>query len=547
MQGPRGTVATVTPPRNRMNGMNSPLIDHNENIGKVAENLAEVSEAQVVLEREYGRLVNEILSEMGGNSLENLVMLLGYFDKAVQLPEEVRNRAILTLVDRISTVIEREDNPKRAITNLFETWAESYDDHMRTTGHEKAVDNLIKQLVELRRLGFGSDTKPILGDSIREESGGTGTVIKLLCDNMDPEEIAKIRITLNDLSPRMKGIARRKLEGLCDVEYTSYDLREAAVIEPVDTSILSQTLHLIADPELIKLEKDPDGVMENPEHEQIKAEVIERIFRDLAWNGYFVLIDEWPAKLSEQHTSPMAMIISRMFREIFRPIGNDRNPLRDKIIKRIPEARFVAELKARIDAKHSMYLLIYRKDPDKAERRGRKLPSTRGEIVEDDSVSVNAANRARAMAVRKIIEAFERVDESFRNGYVPVNGERQNWVNLIPFGEDIVINPSRKRLHQKKYGTIILAQKLHTMKEERRRKMINQALKHLKRGGSLLVIDEWDPPANASWPSRKRHFSDLLIGPHKPKTLIFEGALRQTIVDGFDSGMYGYLYRKVSC
>ena len=62
----------------------------------------------------------------------------------------------------------------RVMKKLFQLWAHDYDEHMIQTGHERAVENLLRQAIELNRMNFGNYDIPIIGRRLLNLSCGTG-------------------------------------------------------------------------------------------------------------------------------------------------------------------------------------------------------------------------------------------------------------------------------------------------------------------------------------------------------------------------------------
>ncbi len=436
---------------------------------------------------------------------------------------------------------------------LFSLWAPTYDEDM--AGHELAVKHLVLQALELNRLHFGNYTRPmdsragasrIFGKEILESSCGTGAIIKLLWENLPAEDRRRLRIIANDTDKEMTAEARKKLrlmeDGPHSIKFTNNDIRDFGIRHSFDTAVLSQTLHLISDPVLLEEERHlKKGDERDDDHSEMKLKVIRDMFDKLVFGDHFLLIDEWPAKISIKPTDLLSVVLSKLFGEIFRPLAHDS--LVD-LMKDIPSACWVAELKARIDGDHSMYMNIYRKDGDRVRLGGKSLPAT-GEIPG----GFPRLTTARMQATRRIEEAFTAMDRHFRENFLPVNGERAGWVRYIPFGEGnrLEFDPREGmgvgcEFGGKRYGTIVLNRTLHMLDDSRRKELLEKAVNSLDLGGSLLIIDEWPAVPETSRFST-REFRNTTMK-HFKQQLMFEGGLRETIVPGYDSGMYGYLYRK---
>lgn len=481
---------------------------------------------------------------------------------------------------------------QKSMSALFgQVWTpEDYDHHMLYTGHDSAVAFTIMQAAELQRMEFGDPTAHahIFGRKIWDMSCGTGTGIKLLCENLKPvlgpEGIRGVTVIANDISDGMKSAAKRKLRNVCRVGgYPREDIRYiGSQAKKVDTAVLSQTLHLITDPYLVAEEKRtgrPDlDTIEAAEHLTIKAKVVADAFEKLNWGGHFVLIDEWSPVLTNNNANPLAPDIDALFHENFRPVRY-RSTFRDHVMSGIKSACFVAELKARIDGYHSMYIIIYRKDQNR-KRNGIK---TLAEAVAGGELHPEAAGMARGRAMRDIYAAFVSTDVHFIKNFRPTNGSSGPqpehaqpgagqvsgaWSELKPLGVGPTllsatdpeiplsaiagetyraggtgVESFEKALAARKYNTIVIAQLLHEVDSERRIAMVRNAINALEIGGSLMFIDEWPVADGKQTGIRNRDFRDGLM--NQFKDLIFEGALRETIVHEYDGGIYGYLYRKI--
>jgi SAM-dependent methyltransferase len=438
-------------------------------------------------------------------------------------------------VNNILARLQGESYSRQLTKLLFRRWARDglYDEHMKATGHDLAVDHLVQQLVEIDRLHTSNGYKPIIGPRVLDMAGGTGTILKLLFDKLEQSEMAGLSVTLNDLSADMKKIARRKLRGSQpSVLYTGHDIRRMPFPdETFDVAIMSQVLHLLTDPKALKMERHPDYIMTvGNTHIQAKIEVIRRTFEMLRWNGHFVLIDEWPATFTRNIENPVQLLISTLFGKTFRPVGP--KDLRDGIMKNIPFARFVAELKIPIDAYHQMYMHLYRKDPDKAAPVRRRLRSA----------------KLKPQAENMVVQAFQRTDGVFRDRYSinhlkPNNGSKP-WVDLLPMDLTGQVFDTRTdgELPERKrhFNGIILSGLLHGHTPGERFRLMARAQDAIKTGGWLLVLDEW--PMNNQNSLPKHQFRDTFM---KNFNVIFEGALRAHVQEGYDNGVYGYLFRKI--
>lgn len=476
-------------------------------------------------------------------------------------------------------------SPKNYSTNLIKmlfgdiVWADGYDPHMKATGHDNAIDNLLKQAYLLDALRDIENREPFIGEDILEMSCGTGTVIDLLCRNATPENRARIKVVANDLSDAMKDIARKKLWGQCDVKYTCQDVRKLKLPEAsFDTAILSQTLHLITDPKKLNKEMSANSVRGFSDHVDAKIDAIRRAFASLKEGGHFMLIDEWPAVLTAKAVAKQKKenAVTTLFETTFRPI-QERMDIRTDVMTSIPGARFVAELKAPIDRWHSMYLFIYEKRDENEEKR--KLPPpekdmgtskqevilnfiSKAEVERQERIATIA--KARENAEVRLLGSLMEIDSKFRAAYWPEDGEAPaesagsadtvyKWRKFTPM-LDLestlrIDNPLKiSELGSKEWTTIIISRQMHQMDESHREELIEGAINALTEGGALLIADEWDPPEGSSHPIvEKADLWKTMKKYQKKDVIMFEASMREPIMAEYQgSGMFGYLYRKIN-
>jgi len=428
---------------------------------------------------------------------------------------------------------------------VFTEWAKGYDTHMEETGHDRALEIVLKMIVEAHFCKAPAGGHLIFGGRLLEMGCGTGAAIIKLAQLLPAGEFESMEITANDITRAMIAQAEEKRAGMDNVTYTIKDIcKRVRFGHRFETVILSQTLPFIADP--VWLERENQQGIENSEHVHKKLEVIRWVFdKLLEINGYFILIDEWPMKFTDSTRSPgkKETDIELKFRKIFRPI-KERSTLYNRIFKRIPGARFVAEVKIRIDKEHSMYCMVYRNDPDKLDNRNRHLPTTEEKAAEE-GIKLAGADAARERAVHRLMDTLRAIDRHFTEHFKPINGESEVWTELMPIDEkDVYDSREGKPIDpESSYNTIILTRKLHELGEQPRQRLMKDALRSLRDGGALVVIEEWAAPENAPHPIRKRDWRDEVLVPHRDR-LVFQASFREPIVAGFDSGMYCYVYRK---
>jgi SAM-dependent methyltransferase len=410
------------------------------------------------------------------------------------------------------------------INNLrYRLFAPHYDTHMES--HERAIDILLRQLVDVEKIAF-TDQR-LVHDDILEMSCGTGTVIKLLCSAMEAQRVRQMRFVANDISEDMMAVAREKLSGL-PVTFTSHDINELSLpAEPFRSVILSQTLHLITDEDVVRQErKDNYMYVGEDRHLDKKFCVISDAWRNLPEGGTFILIDEWPAMLSDRG-GPLGPGFAYLFNDGLREISRDS--FQNSIMDQMPCSRFVAQLKAPIDGKHQMYLIVYRKEHKTGNSR---IP------VSPDFAQV------RREAFEKVLQIFKTIDRDFIDSIDPSNGEP--WIKFLPINEGVKIisNSNEMPSEENENNCVVIRQCMHGIDNYDRYDLIARSVASLKLGGSLIIIDEWNPPDGT------KH--SLRLGSLKPvylnrftKHLVFAGSVRVPISPLHDSGMYGFEYRKV--
>jgi SAM-dependent methyltransferase len=457
---------------------------------------------------------------------------------------------VLALADKVQ---RRENKESRAIeraievmpgdytTNvnriLFGIWARDYDAHM--AGHVTAIEHLVRKTVALQTRG-----QRIFGKRILDVSSGTGSVIDLICRSVPPEIARQMLFIANDISPEMHEKAAMKLaelpEGMRPMLVPRHeDMRSLTVpCRSVDTAMISQTFHLITDPMMGPLNGSGN-------HNQVKAEVIESMFDTLCEGGHFILIDEWKPILTRRAGME---VIDTLFHATFKPVWEKyafiemmkRIRMKNASDTRVLGARLVAELKAWIDPDHRMYIFIYQKDQDKMYNRGNYLPDFRSKY-----------EGIRQYAAEELVERFKLTDREFVSSFAPDNTPQKE--NLIKFGafEDMkhTIVDAPMAEFEPGQEAIIFTRVLHDMPDAMRDMAIRNATESLVKGGVLLFIDEFHHPmrngkSSKDYPLRKSTLRGDL-GINYERDLLFEGALRVHLQEGFDSGMYGFMYRKI--
>ncbi|HSB47740.1 MAG TPA: class I SAM-dependent methyltransferase [Candidatus Bilamarchaeum sp.] len=405
---------------------------------------------------------------------------------------------------------------------IYRLFAPHYDEHMK--GHARAIDILLGQLVQVENIAFTNNR--IIRGNVLEMSCGTGSVIKLLSSALPPARLEGMGFVANDLSEDMAAIARAKLAGL-PVTFTSQDVKLLPFpAKMFGTAILSQTIHLITDEDVVRQEREENYMnVDEDRHLDQKYRAVANAWNSLEDGGTFLLIDEWPAMLSDRG-GPLGPGFRYLFNDELRPISRDA--FQGSIMETLPGSCFVAHLKVAIDSKHHMNVIAYRKQPKTGSSRIPPPPDYAAE---------------RRKAFEKVLEIFKRIDRDFIGSMEPTGGEP--WIRLLPMheGVKVVSDPKEEYLGDSANNCVVINQCLHGLEPYDRYDLISGAVSSLKLGGSLIIVDEWNPPEGKR-PLRLNSLKPLYMNRFS-KFLVFAGSVRVPISAAFDSGMYGFEYRKV--
>ncbi len=426
---------------------------------------------------------------------------------------------IREMLDRMSAV---EINDIR-----YSIFAPHYDDHMKL--HERAIRILLAQVPGLEDV-FSKTHNPFIKDEILDLSCGTGTVIKILGDILPPDRVARLRITANDLSDDMKAIARKKLAAFPGhVEFTGQDITELSFEQKFGTAILSQTLHLITDEEVVRQERQSNYRKIDPNrHLEAKLNTIARAWQHLQDDGTLIIIDEWDALLSDRG-GPLGAGFAYLFNDSLRQV--DYDDLRYVIMNRMHRSRFCLNLNVPIDSEHVMHVMVYRKEPKRHKTKSR-FPTDPGSAIYRNDASSDVAS------------AFRTVDRMFIESFNPPDGGKP-WVKLLR------MDPRKTHISrdgaipnvESRFNCIILDRVIHSMTTRQRQQMMEMAILAIRPGGSLIIIAEWPAPFGSKNRMEQSEFqSDMKI---YAKSLGYGGAVRVPIHQGYGSGMFGYQYWKL--
>lgn len=476
----------------------------------------EMPRSQRVNRREFEHVLSEVIA----------------LADAVEKREHTESRAIEKAIE-----VMPGDYTTNVNRILFGIWARDYDAHM--AGHVSAIDHLIRKAVALQTRG-----QRVFGKRILDVSSGTGSVIDLICRSVPPEVARQMEFLANDISPEMHGKMALKMAGLPEerrpIIVPRYEDMRALSLPcgSTDTALISQTFHLITDPAMGPLNGSGN-------HNQVKAEVIESMFDTLREGGHFVLVDEWKPILTRRAGMEL---IDTLFHATFKPVWEKyafiemmkRVKLKRSDGVRVVGARLVAELKAWIDPDHRMYIFVYQKDPDKMYERGNYLP---------DFMKFRSQ---REEAADELIERFKLTDREFVSSFSPDGTpEKENLIKFGAFADmNMLVVDAPRADFPPGQEAIVFTRVLHDMPPAQRDMAIENAIQSLAKGGVLLFIDEFHHPMRHGKPSKEFPYRKSTLrgdlGINYERDLLFEGALRVHLEQGYDSGMYGFMYRKIS-
>ncbi len=484
------------------------------------------------VKRVYGhieRTMNEFDSKMGGHN--RYFRGLDSQFKSGSVSTEEAQRKLTKHDQKLRSTLSRFKSRMSKLLSVlddieinefrYRKFAPHYDPFM--ADHERSIDLLLRQLVTIEQIGF---TKPLVGESLVELSAGTGTVLKLLAEALPQDRVAALDIIANDLSAEMRTFALAKLIGFpFRIDYTSQPIATFDAGRKFRTAILSQTLHLISDGEVVKQERKENYMRVNSDrHVNAKFVAVENAYRQLEDDGTFIVIDEQPALLSDGG-GPMGPSFAYLFNDSLRAISWER--FRYSIMNQMENSRFVTQLMVPIDSIHTMHLVVYRKDQDRV-ICPEKLPEDRG--VE------------RAEASTKIVSMFRAIEDLFLEGMKP-NG-KSPWMRFLKKRDSELFISEEGELPESEVNCIILDRILHGMGDRERFDFLQKAIDAVKTGGSLILIDEWPPPKSSPNPIKKSTLRNSYMTRFSTH-LDFAGSIRVPISPPFRSGMYGFEYRKV--
>lgn len=410
-----------------------------------------------------------------------------------------------------------EDYTSKISTALFGHWSNSYDSDMYI--HEVAIRRLIRMIAKIQPML----KHPIFRGRTLEMSCGTGMVIDAIWETLTENEKLRMNFVANDITVQMieKAINRFSMKepySVPFIDFTCQDIRTLDVTGIFDTVILSQTLHLITDPELIRREELGDKTG-GSQHRRIKKMVIKKAFEALKNNGHIIIIDEFPAVLSDSSDR----LKSELFKRTLRPIES-REAIRD-MMAQINGTRLVCEFKVNIDFRHSMYIYAYKKDEDKLNRRG--------EFCTDKERLKFASQRVR--------DKLTVTDSEFVDSFSPIE---PGWTNLIPISDvppTVITTPT---LEFASSDFIVLDGVMHKVPDDYRDQMIDNAVSSINPGGALLISDEWHYRSEVyPNPISRKYLRDKMAIDYEG-TLIFQAAYREPIQQGCDNGVTGFMFRK---
>lgn len=444
---------------------------------------------------DFGPLIESLLDASVSTRNHDLTdQILGEFSN-YSSSAEYHQKRIRQILSKL-TVLETNNL-------IYKFFSKHYDHHM--TDHRVAIQSLIKQVTMADVIGLNIN---VFGRRNLEMSCGTGTIIRLINDSL-PFDRLPIFFVANEPSPDMKNIAIKKLSDI-NVDFSSFKIGNLNFERnSFDTVILSQTLHLLVDEVIISQERQSGYMFVGGQNRHIRAKynAIMQAYDLIKPGGTFVLIDEWPHLLSDG--GPLGPGFAFLFNENVRFI--EQKDLKEKILDRLPNSRFVAELSAPIDNLHTMYLNVYQKEPSQEE------------------ISIGDAEI-------KLIEIFKNLDKRFVDSTKPpprkkpvVNflkvkkNETFTYVSELPSGSEC-------------FNCIIITNAFDNLQFEQKLELISKSSTALKTGGSLFLVTELGSKtqnSEADFEKIMDNFSDHLV------------RISSIRIPSAVSGLYGLHYRKV--
>ncbi|MBN1169894.1 class I SAM-dependent methyltransferase [Candidatus Micrarchaeota archaeon] len=403
---------------------------------------------------------------------------------------------------------------------IYKRFAPIYDDHM--VDHARSISSLASQLFTMEKVGFEFPEKIVQSDLL-EMSCGTGTVIRILADALPEQRLADLRITANDISADMQVRAMEKLHDLT-VAYERYPIGQLPFAEEsFGTIVLSQTLHFLTDDEVLRQERRSDYMFINEDrHVEAKFNAISQAFRMLKPGGTFIVFDEWPHILTNDG-GPLGPKFAFLFNDNLRTIG--RTALHRSVFSQIKGASFVAEMNVPIDSKHTMYMIVYAKNAGK---------------TEDALPDFSRILGSRKDACERIMKMFRAIDQDFRDS-VRSPGKR-SFVKLLPMEKKVFVYNGTLPKHENYYNCAVVSGVFFHLDPSDKIRFLNSIIASVKRGGSVIFIEESISPVDSYHPFPLHTFKREFMARYS-KYLAPSGVVRVPVLA--DSGMFGHQYRKI--
>lgn len=444
-----------------------------------------------------------------------------------------------TEMDAAIATLRKEKGSEGLVRFLFSSrvWGD-YDRTMR--GHTDVIDYLLGLVIGLNDSPMMRGVRGPFGENLHllDIGGGTGEIERLIyrrLGNLRWKEAVKDARIL-DLSQDMVHRAREKFEkeGIVmpngDETYIFKNVITDGIELPVAPNlvVMSQVLPFL------RAETRGNMAAGSPDTAK-RLEVIRKLVNLVETGGYFLLIDEDPMLLTIHGEHVSEIIRSKLFNETIVPI--QRTEVIAGIMKNLADKmEFVAEFRCPIDGKHGMYAMLYRVKPNRDD--------------ELDVMPEEGFAEVRLEAREKVLETLRGLESLKIHGNIPyINVNNTGLIKVVsevresdnPPGYIIGTEAGSDRL-----DSVILVDSVGSLGNGTRKRMFKDLVSKVRKGGSIVVVDEWPSRPESAHPITNRNFRDGLMGGELGADVTPLASLRLQMDARFSSAVFGYEFRKIS-
>jgi len=427
------------------------------------------------------------------------------------------------------------------LRHLFsqEIWGD-YDETMDL--HVQRIQTLLWELADLDKSGFWTPERRIFkkGARIADIGGGSGSIEEALINILRPED-PDLRFKIFDLSENMLSKARAKLATIgarFEAEFIAHDILEhGKPMLPLESGtqdivLMSQALPFMFDRDAAKKESERGIYYLGAPHMVRRLEVVEEQIRTLKDGGHLIIIDEDPMLFTIATETPEQILRSRIFSASTRMV--QLNQFLNGVMKNAAEkVRFVCQLDIPIDGHHRMYLMVYRKQA----RREALLPPRNGR---NGRFPAEERHALRSNAADRLLDAMKKVNWWPMDDREPAIAVRGHTIR-----DGRVYDSRVGGIMEGQYDTVVLVEQLFRLQNGNRIAMIENAMNHVREGGSLVIIEDFEKERERQYPYPVQNslFRETIM-PRFGSNLSLVGALSAPVHEEVANAMIAYHYVK---